>query len=92
MRSSIHIRRLGIVSGALCLASVAALLPMGGARGHDKPDGPVAEKSRTISYLKEIRPILAQHCFQCHGPDPAARRKLRLDLKDAAYAAREGNT
>ncbi|MFL5341350.1 MAG: PSD1 and planctomycete cytochrome C domain-containing protein [Gemmataceae bacterium] len=46
---------------------------------------------KPVSYLKEVRPILAQHCFQCHGPDGAARKgKLRLDLKDAAFAARDG--
>src|SRR5262249_11785677 len=34
---------------------------------------------------------LTQHCFQCHGPDEAARKgKLRLDLKDAAFAERDG--
>src|SRR4051812_3451168 len=90
MRSSLHMPRLAGVYGALCLASMMALLQSGGARGHDKPGAPVADTTRPISYLKEIRPILAQHCFQCHGPDPAARKgKLRLDLKDAAYAARD---
>src|SRR5262245_26850590 len=45
---------------------------------------------QTISYLKAIRPILAQHCFQCHGPDEASRKgKLRLDHKDDALAKRE---
>src|SRR5215470_1628558 len=47
--------------------------------------------SRTVSYLREVRPILAQHCFGCHGPDEAARKgKLRLDLKDPAFAERHG--
>ncbi len=51
---------------------------------------PVAE-SRAVGYLKEVRPILAQHCFGCHGPDEAARKgKLRLDLKDTAFAERHG--
>jgi mono/diheme cytochrome c family protein len=75
----------------LFLASALALSPLSGARGHDKPAAAKADQSRPISYLKEVRPILAQHCFQCHGPDPAARKgKLRLDLKDAAYAVRDG--
>jgi hypothetical protein len=47
--------------------------------------------NRAISYLKEVRPILAQHCFQCHGPDEAARKgRLRLDLKEHALAERKG--
>src|SRR5438552_1272754 len=91
MRSTVHIPRLAGVCITLCLATVIALFPTGGARGHDKPAAPKADQIRPISYLKEIRPILAQHCFQCHGPDPAARKgKLRLDLKDTAYAARDG--
>src|SRR6516164_672759 len=48
-------------------------------------------EGRPVSYLREVRPILAQHCFQCHGPDEAARKgKLRLDLKELAYAERDG--
>src|SRR5262245_44012552 len=33
----------------------------------------------------QVRPILAQHCFKCHGPDDKARKaKLRLDRRDDA--------
>jgi mono/diheme cytochrome c family protein len=67
--------------------------PRSEAGGDDKPDrSPVpAAGSRPVSYLREVRPILAQHCFRCHGPDEATRKgKLRLDLKDNALAARKG--
>ena len=41
----------------------------------------------SISFNKDIRPILADRCFTCHGPDSAARKAdLRLDLEDAAKA------
>ncbi len=39
-----------------------------------------------VDYSRDIRPILSQHCFQCHGPDEAARKGgLRLDLRASAY-------
>lgn len=38
-----------------------------------------------LSYNRDIRPILAENCFACHGPDKASREaKLRLDLREAA--------
>ncbi len=37
---------------------------------------------------REIRPVLADKCFRCHGPDEAARQSgLRLDVRDEALAA-----
>ena len=36
-------------------------------------------------FNREVRPILAKHCFKCHGPDPDARESgLRLDQQAAA--------
>ncbi len=38
-----------------------------------------------LEYNRDIRPILAENCFACHGPDSAARKaKLRLDLREEA--------
>lgn len=38
-----------------------------------------------FSYNRDVRPILAEHCFKCHGPDPATREgDLRLDEREAA--------
>jgi hypothetical protein len=40
-----------------------------------------------ISYNFEIRPILSDKCFKCHGPDANHREAhLRLDIADSAYA------
>ncbi|MDX1952892.1 MAG: PSD1 and planctomycete cytochrome C domain-containing protein [Verrucomicrobiota bacterium] len=43
--------------------------------------------SEEISFNREIRPILAEHCFNCHGQDEKSRKgKLRLDDREAAIA------
>ncbi|MFM8893694.1 MAG: DUF1549 domain-containing protein, partial [Planctomycetia bacterium] len=40
---------------------------------------------RTLSFNRDIRPILVENCFGCHGADSAARKAdLRLDQRDAA--------
>jgi hypothetical protein len=42
-----------------------------------------------VDFNFQVRPILADRCFKCHGPDEKARKaKLRLDQKESAYAAR----
>ena len=36
-------------------------------------------------FNREIRPILTENCYKCHGPDDGARKaKLRFDLREAA--------
>ncbi|MBI1310222.1 DUF1553 domain-containing protein [bacterium] len=41
-----------------------------------------------LQYNRDVRPILAEYCFACHGPDSAARKAdLRLDQRDAAIEA-----
>ncbi len=81
-------------AGALALGIMALGLGMGRssvASDHEKPGRAAGAESRAVSYLNEVRPILAQHCFGCHGPDEAARKgKLRLDRKDDAFAERDG--
>ncbi len=57
------------------LAGIAALaLCAGIATADDKPQ-----------YNHDIRPILFENCFSCHGPDSASRQaELRLDRREAA--------
>src|SRR5579871_5899805 len=44
-----------------------------------------------VDFNREIRPILSDNCFKCHGPDDKHRMaNLRLDLRDGgAFAERK---
>ncbi|MEO2048001.1 MAG: PSD1 and planctomycete cytochrome C domain-containing protein [Pirellulales bacterium] len=48
--------------------------------------GAQAEES-AVEFQRDIQPILAEHCMQCHGADADSREaSLRLDLRDHALA------
>jgi mono/diheme cytochrome c family protein len=62
----------------LCLLALCLLLCLSAVR-------PVAAADDAIDFNEQIRPILSENCFHCHGPDAAAREAdLRLDVRDAA--------
>ena len=54
-----------------------------------------AEDSRlhaeAVDFNRDVRPILATHCMECHGPDAESREAgLRFDTPDNVYADRQG--
>jgi hypothetical protein len=43
-------------------------------------------EQQTIDFNFQIRPLLSDRCFTCHGPDSHARKKeLRLDTKEGLF-------
>lgn len=50
------------------------------------------QKEDLISYNRDIRPVLSDKCFSCHGPDVSkVKAGLRLDLPASAFAELEKN-
>ena len=67
------------VASAILLAGFLPTLHLSAAGGK------AAAKS-TVDFNRDIRPILSDTCFACHGPDEHARKaKLRFDLKEEAF-------
>src|SRR5689334_25419057 len=55
--------------------------------------GFAGEAAGKLDFNFQVRPVLADRCFKCHGPDEKARKaKLRLDLPETAYAFRDKDT
>jgi mono/diheme cytochrome c family protein len=53
--------------------------------------GTVEAADTAIDFNRDIRPILANNCFTCHGPDGKQRKaKLRLDTRKGAMADLDG--
>src|ERR1700760_3016430 len=47
-------------------------------------------QSTPVDFQREIRPLLSDNCFQCHGPDSDTRMAgLRLDHKENAFEPRK---
>jgi mono/diheme cytochrome c family protein len=63
-------------------------LPFGLHAAYCQADVPAAPEP--VDYNRQVRQILSNHCYACHGPDPADRQAgLRLDQHDGALAELE---
>ncbi len=47
----------------------------------------LARAETPVDYVRDVQPILAEHCMHCHGIDEESRQSgLRLDLQESAFA------
>jgi hypothetical protein len=69
----------------MALCGVLVPLFAGPVVAEERVSEPVADPS--LGYNEVVRPILAENCFACHGPDSASRKAgLRLDVREEAIA------
>jgi len=67
----------------LCGGSLGALVLL----AQPSRSSGTAAAQAAIDFNRDVRPILADRCFRCHGPDAAARKRgLRLDTEDGSRA------
>ena len=84
-----------VISGmpARAITRLAAGLLLGLLSGAAASASDVPAAAGAVNYNRDIRPILAENCFACHGPDKAKRKgKLGLNTsEDALHALANGD-
>ena len=74
-----------VMNPARCLKQLRYLVLLVGLSGTFHSTAPAAEP--VPDYNRDIRPILSNYCYTCHGPDEQKRQtELRLDQRESAFA------
>jgi mono/diheme cytochrome c family protein len=81
-------RPLRVVLGAALFAGAAIWLSFHASATQKTP---VKQPAAVIDFDRQIRPILSENCYTCHGPDEQQRKaKLRLDTRDGLFGKLRG--
>jgi hypothetical protein len=80
-----------LCSPALALLLVVLVASTPTARPAELPPSSAPAQQKKVDYNRDVRPILADNCFKCHGPDEKQRKaQLRLDTREGLLAATAG--